>query len=171
MKFAKKTYKAAAKMAGYYRSNPHRFAKDFLHLDLYLFQKILLVMMNYSTDFCYIAARGQGKSWLLAVFCCIRCILYPGTKICIASGTRSQSINILEKIRSELIPKSKLLENEIESLTITASKAEVLFHGGSYIKVVTASDNARGNRANILLLDKKICLAIRRLIVVIGQNR
>lgn len=154
MAYSKKTYEAAARMGGFYRSNPHRFAQDFLHLDLKLFQKILLVMMDYCTNFCYIAARGQGKSWLIAVFCCIRCILYPGTKICISSGKRSQSIEILEKIRSELIPKSDLLDNEIKALTITTQKAEVLFRGGSFIKVVTASDTARGNRANILILDE-----------------
>lgn len=67
-----------AAWAGYYRSNPHRFAKDYLHLDLHLFQKILLVMMNLSVTFVFIASRGLGKTFLSAVFCCIRCILYPG---------------------------------------------------------------------------------------------
>ena len=95
--------------AGYYRANPQRFAKDYLNVNLRLFQKILLFMMNISNFFCYIAARGQGKSWLLAVFCCVRCILYPGTKVCIASGTRGQSINVLEKIKMELMPMPPLL--------------------------------------------------------------
>lgn len=44
--------------ASYYRANPHRFAKDILNLDLKLFQKILLVMMNWSVSFVFIAARG-----------------------------------------------------------------------------------------------------------------
>lgn len=44
--------------AGYYRSNPQRFAKDYLNVNLRLFQKILLFMMNISNFFCYIAARG-----------------------------------------------------------------------------------------------------------------
>ncbi len=44
--------------AGFYRSNPHRFAEDYLNVKLKLFQKILLVMMNVSNYFCYIAARG-----------------------------------------------------------------------------------------------------------------
>lgn len=30
----------------FYRENPHRFAKDYLHLNIHLFQKIMLVMMN-----------------------------------------------------------------------------------------------------------------------------
>ena len=140
--------------AAFYRSNPHRFAEDYLNVHLRLFQKILLYMMNICHFLCYIAARGQGKSWLLAVFCCIRCILYPGTKICIASGTRGQSINILEKIKIELLPNSPLLKNEIENLVISSTNAYVDFKNGSSIKVVTASDSARSNRANILLVDE-----------------
>lgn len=140
--------------ASFYRANPHRFAEDYLGVHLRLFQKILLFMMNLCNFFCYIAARGQGKSWLLSVFCCVRCILYPGTKICIASGTRGQSINILEKIKVELIPNSQLLKNEIDNLVVTNTNAYVDFKNGSSIKVVTASDSARSNRANILLVDE-----------------
>lgn len=144
------------KWASFYRANPQRFAADYLNLDLRLFQKILLYIMNLSNFFCYIAARGQGKSFLLAVFCCIRCILYPGTKVCIASGTRGQSVNILEKIQSELVPRSPLLRNEIgaKGIQISGGRAIVIFKNSSYIKVVTASDSARGNRANILLVDE-----------------
>ena len=81
----------AARWAGYYRANIHRFAHDYLHLDLHLFQKILLVMMNISVSFVFIGARGIGKTFLCAVFCVCRAILYPGSKICIASGTRGQA--------------------------------------------------------------------------------
>lgn len=140
--------------AGFYRANPHRFAEDYLGVHLRLFQKILLFMMNICNFFCYIAARGQGKSFLLAIFCCVRCILFPGTKVCIASGTRGQSTNILEKIKLELIPNSPLLKNEIEKLIISKTDAYIDFKNGSSIKVVTASDTARSNRANILLVDE-----------------
>lgn len=140
--------------AAFYRANPQRFVEDYLGVKLKLFQKILIFMMNISNFFCYIAARGQGKSFLLAVFCCVRCILYPGTKVVIASGTRGQSLNILEKIKIELFPRSPLLRNEIEDIKLSASNAYVLFKNGSSIKVVTASDSARGNRATILLVDE-----------------
>jgi hypothetical protein len=146
----------AAYWAAYYRSNPHRFAKDYLHLELHLFQKILLVMMNVSTTFVFIACRGIGKTFLSAIFCVIRCILYPGTKICISSGTRGQSINVLEKILLELKPNSPELAAEIDDkqTKINGTNAQIVFKNGSYIKVVTASDSSRGNRANLLLLDE-----------------
>ena len=145
-----------ASWAGYYRSNPHRFAKDYLHLDLYLFQKILLVMMSVCSSFVFIASRGLGKTYLSAIFCCIRCILYPGSKIIIASGTRGQSINVLEKIHTELKPNSKELANEIDEkeTRINGTNAQIFFKNGSFIKVVTANDNSRGARANVLLIDE-----------------
>lgn len=150
------TLNAVARWASYYRSNPHRFASDFLHIELRLFQKILLVEMNLCTSLVYIASRGQGKTFLSAIFCCIRCILYPGTKIVIASGTRGQALNVLEKIMMELRPKSPELAFEIDDkqTKINGTEAKIVFKNGSFIKVVTASDSARGNRANIILVDE-----------------
>lgn len=45
----------------FYRANPHRFAKDFLNLDLKIFQQVLLYVMMHFNFFVYIAARGQGN--------------------------------------------------------------------------------------------------------------
>lgn len=146
----------AAIWCSYYRSNPHRFAHDYLHLNLHIFQKILIMMMNRSSTTVFIGSRGIGKSYLSAVFCVIRCILWPGTKICIASGTRGQAINVLEKIMLELKPDSPELAAEIDDkqTKINGTNAQIVFKNSSYIKVVTASDSARGNRANLLLLDE-----------------
>lgn len=152
----RKTLDGVAAWASYYRSNPHRFAKDFLHIELHIFQKILLMMMNHSNLFVFIACRGIGKSFISAVYCCIRCILYPGTKVCIASGTVGQSLNVLEKIMTELKPNSPELAYEIDDreTRLTGTNPKISFKNGSYIKVVTATDNARGNRAHILILDE-----------------
>ncbi len=42
----------------FYRANPHRFCKDYLNINLKLFQKILIYMMNKSNFFMYLASRG-----------------------------------------------------------------------------------------------------------------
>jgi len=151
-----KIMNGAAIWGSYYRHNPDKFAADYLHLDLHRFQKILLVMMFCSTTFVFIAARGAGKTFLSAIYCCVRAILYPGTRICIASGTRGQAINVLEKIIQELKPKSAELRAEIndKETHINNTSAQIVFNNTSVIKVVTASDSARGNRCNILLLDE-----------------
>ena len=138
----------------FYRKNPDRFAIDYLHLKLRFFQRIMLVMMFWSTTFVWIASRGQGKTFISAVYCVTRCILYPGTKVCIASGTRGQAINVLEKITLELKPNSPELRYEIREEKINGTNAYISFHNTSVIKVVTASDSSRGNRGNVLLLDE-----------------
>lgn len=142
--------------AGYYRSNIHRFAIDFLHIHLHLFQIFVLVMMDIASTFVFIGFRGIGKSYICAVFCCCRAILYPGTKIVIASGTRGQSVNVLEKIMLEIKPNSPELANEIDekASTLTNTEAKIVFKNMSSIKVVTAGDSARSNRANILIVDE-----------------
>jgi hypothetical protein len=43
----------------FYRANPHRFAKDYLHIDLAIFQQILIMMMSVSTNFLWTASRGN----------------------------------------------------------------------------------------------------------------
>ena len=90
------------------------------------------------------------------MFCVTRAILYPGTKIVIASGTRGQSVNLIEKILLELRPISPELASEIDEKQTkkNGTDCQIVFKNTSVIKVVTASDSARGNRANVLILDE-----------------
>ena len=44
------------------------------------------------------------------------------------------------------MPNSPQLVSEIEEISTSVNKAFCKFKNGSYVKVVTASDNARGNR-------------------------
>ena len=132
--------------AAFYRCNPQRFAKDYLNINLKLFQKILLYMMMCCNFFMYLAARGQGKTFLTAIFCTIRCILFPKSKIVIASATRTQANEVLLKITDDLMKNygwgSENLRREITYYSVGANKA------------VTASDSGRGARANILVCDE-----------------
>ena len=98
------------------------------------------------------------KTWLAALYMVIRCILYPQTTIVIASGYKGQSIEIIQKIQDEFLKKyewgSANLAREIEKISDTTNKPECRFRNGSIIRVVTASDSARHNRANIIFLDE-----------------
>jgi len=153
---AERIMNGAAHCVAFYRKNPHLFARDYLHLNLKLFQKILLIMMMASDTMVFIASRGIGKTWLSAVFCVIRCILWPGTKICVASGTRSQAYAVIEKIVLEIKLNSQELAAEIDDKNSKLNNTQgiLVFKNGSYIKVVTASESARSNRANIVLIDE-----------------
>lgn len=151
-----KVQEGAAYWGSYYRHNPDKFAEEYLHIQLKKFQRILLVMMFYCTIFVLVACRGIGKTYISSIYCVIRCILYPGTRICIASGTRGQAINVLEKIMQELMPSSPELQAEIDEkkTKMNGTNALIVFKNTSVIKVVTASDSSRGNRCNVLLLDE-----------------
>lgn len=90
------------------------------------------------------------------MFCCIRCILYPGTQICIAAKTRPQGTEVLEKITSILMPNSDNLRLEIDEKETTVNQANacVVFKNGSRAKVVVSNDNARHNRSNCIIIDE-----------------
>lgn len=143
-----------AERCSYYRANPQRFASDYLKINLKWFQVIILWVMFHCNYVMYLAARGQGKSFLLAIYCVIKCILYPGTVIAVASKTRKQGAEILEKIQTILIPTSPYLKAEIENFVFNVTEGEIFFRNTSDIKLVTANENARHNRANIVLIDE-----------------
>ena len=153
-----KIMNGVAYWCSYYRENPQRFVKEYLNINLKRFQKILIYAMMHNNHFMFWASRGLGKTWLTALFCVVRCILFPKTKICIASSTRSQANEVLSKIADDFMKNyewgSDNLRREILDCSIGANKAVINFHNGSWIKVVTAADTGRGNRANILITDE-----------------
>jgi len=151
-----KILEGAAMWGAYFRQNPDQFAERYLHLRLKRFQKILLCMMFWANVFVFIACRGIGKTFLSAIYCVIRAILWPGTKVCVASSRRSQATEVLNKIIYELMPLSPELRAEIneKKTHVNNTEAIIVFFNTSTIKVVTASDSARGNRCNVLLLDE-----------------
>lgn len=65
-------------------------------------------------------------------------------------------MNVLEKVLLELKPASPELSAEINDKETKTNNtcAQVVFYNTSVIKVVTASDSARGNRCHVLLLDE-----------------
>lgn len=137
----------------FYRSNPHRFVKEYFGINLKIFQVILMYMLNFSHYFMYFASRGQGKTWLIAIYCCVRCVLFPETKIVVSSGTKSQAREIISKIDDER-KKSANLAREISNLSNSANDPLAEFHNGSWIKVVASNDGARSKRANMLIADE-----------------
>lgn len=107
---------------------------------------------NYTV---YLAARGQGKTFLTSIFAVVRCILFPKTKIVIASSVRTQANEVLLKITDDLMKNyswgSDNLRREITYASVGANKAVIEFANGSWIRVVTASDSGRGKYKYILL--------------------
>lgn len=142
------------KWTTFYRLNIHRFVEHYFGIKLFLFQKILLYFMNINTFFMWVAARGISKSFLIAIFACARCVLYPGTKVIIASGRKKQArLIITQKIEKELMQYANLAR-EIKQIKSSSNEAVVIFHNGSSIEAVTSTDDSRGYRGNILILEE-----------------
>ena len=98
----------------FYRANPHRFAMDYLGMTwMRPFQQVLLWIILNFTYAMIIASRGMGKSQIVAAAICVRCILFPGTKVVISAGNRGQSTNVINKIIDEFMPHSRNLSYEI----------------------------------------------------------
>ena len=135
----------------FFRRNFHRCAIDYLGLSLYEFQALTLYEMGINNMIVIIAARAASKSFMIALYACIRCILYPNTKILLSSATKGQSeLIVTDKIQGELMSWSPMLAREIESIRTNQNKTIVKFRNQSKITVVVANDNARGNRSNVI---------------------
>ena len=147
----------------FWRRNLHLFVRDYLKLSLYPYQQIAIYKMGISNFICIIASRNDAKSFIIALYACCRCILYPGTLFVIGSATKGQSkLMVSAKIQDELMQWSKPLAAEIEKVSTSANDTYVKFRNTSKIIVYTANDNARGNRSHASCreefrqIDKKI---------------
>ncbi|MBW2471104.1 MAG: hypothetical protein JRE18_03395 [Deltaproteobacteria bacterium] len=79
--------------------NPKYFywtAKTLLNIELLPEQVVVLRELWTKAFPMYIASRGFGKSFLLAVYCTLRCALVPGTKVVIVGSAFRQSKVIFE---------------------------------------------------------------------------
>ena len=102
-----------------------------------------------------IAGRASAKSFVIAIFSCAKCILYPNTKVVIASGSKKQaSLIVKEKIQKELMPKSENLRREIETIKTSTNDIEVVFRNGSSIVVVVGGEGALGYRSTVLIFEE-----------------
>lgn len=147
----------------FWRRNMHLFVRDYLKLSLYIYQQLSIYLMGISNFICIIASRNDAKSFIIALYACCRCILYPGTKFRIGSATKKQAkLIVSEKILDELCEWSTPLRNEIEDWSISENNIFVKFKNGSKITVFVANENARGLRSTAITreefrqIDKKI---------------
>ena len=139
----------------FYRRNINVFVEHYLKIKLHWYQIIWIYLLNIYSSVAIVAGRASAKSFIIAVFACAKCILYPNSRVVVASGTKKQSALIVtEKIQKELMPKSENLRREIEKIKTNQNDIEVVFKNGSSIVVVPASENARGYRSTVLILEE-----------------
>lgn len=139
----------------FWRRNPSRFVQYYFGITLHLYQHIILFLMDIYPSICLVAARSAAKSFIIAIYACKEAILRPGARIVVASATKGQAkLIVSEKIQKEILPRSPLLQEEIERIRDNQNEIEVFFRNGSSIIVVPANDNARGHRATVMIYEE-----------------
>ena len=63
-------------------------------------------------------------------------------------------MEVILKITDDFMHKSSLLRNEIKHVSTSQNDCHIEFKNNSRMKVVTATDSARGGRSNILIIDE-----------------
>ena len=139
----------------FFRRNVPAYIELYYKIKLYDYQKLMIHTFSQCPSNAVLAARSAAKSFVLAVYACAHASLYPNSKILIASATLAQSrLIITEKIKVELYDKYPNLRREIESIKDSQVSTIVKFKNGSTIKVVPASENARGNRSTMIIFEE-----------------
>lgn len=139
----------------FWRRNPSRFVQRHFGITLYLYQHIILYLMDIFPSICIVAARSAAKSFIIAVYACKEAILRPGSLIVVASATKKQArLIVSEKIAKEILPRSPLLQQEIKTIKDNQNDIEVKFNNGSSIVVLVANENVRGYRATVFIYEE-----------------
>lgn len=128
----------------FYRYNPSFFVEHYMGISLYPYQRYWINLMAHSTRFLGVASRASGKSWIIAVYCIAKCILYPGTKIVLASSTKKQAGLIISAYCIPIVMNYPNVNREILSYTANNNTYEVKFKNTSFITVVVSGENGRG---------------------------
>ena len=138
----------------FWRRNPEIFTKQYLGINLYPYQEVWLHEMFNAESATIIGSRAIAKTMVSALFACEKAILYPGIQIVVCSATKAQGAMLVAKIQSELYRMSPMLRREIDEIKQSQVDARVRFKNGSEIFCVVLSENARGYRANIMIVDE-----------------
>ena len=145
------------KYISFWREYPDLFIDAILPKDtkfgLFFYQRVFL-RAAIRHKYCYATfPRAFSKSFLAVMVLIIRCILYPGAKLFIVSGTKEQGAAIAkEKIEElkELIPAFKNEINEKKSL-YGKDYVRLEFKNGSRLDVVAARNSTRGRLKTALI--------------------
>lgn len=168
----RKAYEMDAQTINFYRRNPIIACEDLLGIYLSDAQAWMLASTWCSFRAVWSCCRNFGKSFLIAIICILRAILYPNQNIYIVSSIGNQAKECFQKMEdivkgvgrtAESIPDLKdIVRNE----TVTSDKNKdgfkhdptsytVEFHNGSKIFTLNSKpDNVRSKRSSLTVFDE-----------------
>jgi predicted metallopeptidase len=135
----------------FYRKNPTIAARDLLQLRLHWTQRQMVKVAFRTQNVCWLACRSLGKSWLLAVFLCLKCILFKNMKCGVFASSYEQACFVFEKLQ-QLWDDSPFLQSVTKGPPkVTKDEAILRFTTGSFIR---ATPVRRGARYNVVAIDE-----------------
>ncbi len=134
--------------------------------NFFFYQRVYLrAVMRHKYAYCTFP-RAFSKSFLAVMCLIIKCILYPGSRIFVASGGKEQSASILSAKLDEICRLIPAIENEIiwetrgtRGKTRTTRDSVIYsFKNGSRLENVAASEKTRGQRFQAGLIEE--CVSV-----------
>ena len=132
-------------------------------LRLLPFQRVMLQTMWHKKFPMVLACRGAGKTFMIAVYCLLKCLLVPGTRIVIVSGGFRQA-KFTFQYMDELIKASPILQEAIRKIHPGNDFGVKFATDRVYLKVGVNTDvtgipigdgtKVRGMRATTLICDE-----------------
>src|SRR5688572_15186871 len=127
------------------------------------FQRVMLHMMWNKKFPMVLACRGAGKTFMLAIYCLLKCLLIPGTRIVVVSGGFRQAKFVFQYM-DEIIKNSPVLQETIRKYHPGNDFGVKYATDKVYLKVGSNTDitgipigdgtKVRGLRATTLICDE-----------------
>lgn len=119
------------------------------------FQMVIMEMLWKKKFPMLIGTRGLGKSWLIALYSILRCILIPGSRVVIA-GAGYRQAKLVFKYIDTLYKASPIIQECAKDRPKYGSDQATFEIGLSTITAIPIgdADKIRGLRATVLLLDE-----------------
>jgi hypothetical protein len=138
--------------------NPDYFywtCKTLLNIEIIPEQAAILEELWIRAFPMYIASRGFGKTFMLAVYCWLKLIIVPGTKIVVAGAAFRQSKFVLDYMKT-IWDNSPILQSiankNTDGMKVEPDKITFKFNGGFCTAIpIGNGDKIRGLRANIVI--------------------
>lgn len=132
----------------FYRRNLHRFVMDYLHINLYLYQIIILYFMGISQIIVIIACRTAAKSFIVGLYKMSIGILYPSSECVVVSKTKDQAkVIIQDKIQDQIMGWSENARREVSKISNESGITKIILKSKSKIMAVVPK---RGYRSTTL---------------------
>ena len=121
-------------------------------------QHVLARAFGNGNDIKMVQSRGSGKTWLTALCCLAIGVLYPGSPICVCSGTVAQASLVLGKLKT-MAEQNPNIANELTAtnqkslVAISKNGGRCRLKNGSSIEAF-ALESMRGLRAKVVVVDE-----------------